>query len=106
MDRGKTSSIFRLREEMTASIDLGYPLKSVRSQERSLERESVREGFPQLIQLLPLHPLLPVGFAPRNASLRSSFAIAQLSSAPPRPQGKNALCLSRGSICCHGRWEI
>jgi hypothetical protein len=68
MDRGKTSSIFRLREEMTASIDLGYPLKSVRSQERSLERESVREGFPQLIHFHNLFNSSPCTPSSRWAS--------------------------------------
>jgi hypothetical protein len=45
---------------------------------------SKMQRYPHFIQLLPLYPLLPVGFAPRNASLRYATPAASLHSAPPQ----------------------
>ena len=43
--------------------------------------------YPQVAGLLPLDPLLPVGFAPRNAALRFSQPAGWLRAAPPTRGG-------------------
>ena len=92
--------INRCRATMMLQDDLRYPLKSCMEKKDPVSGRMAEGDFPQVFKplLLDLHP--PVGFAPRNASLRSSFAIAQLSSAPPRkaPCCRRDCCLTESTL--------
>lgn len=70
MDRGKMTPVTRRSATMTTQDDLRHPLKSGVEERGGM----VKKSYPQDIKLLPLDPLLPWGFAPRNAELRLSSA--------------------------------